>query len=372
MVLAFASWRRYNTRPFVNVSTGPTTNRAWLTVDLGHLVANARTVQAAAGGADLLPVVKADAYGLGAVRTATALESLDPWGFAVATVDEALALREAGIERPVLVFTPAVAQQQDLYREHGLRAVLEDPAVAAVWEAPYHVEIDTGMSRCGVRWKRREVLAGLETEHLEGAFTHFYAADEGTETVAEQWSRFVTALTAFSRRPALLHAQNSAAAWRLGTPLDLVRPGVFLYGGEHAPDLPAPLPVATVHAPVVSVRQIEAGESVSYGGDWVAHKRTTVATLGIGYADGVPRAVERKGEVLLGGTRRPVVGRVTMDFLIVDVGGGGVAVGDTATLIGKDGALEITLAEFSVWCGTISYEALTRLALRLRREYSGP
>jgi len=356
----------------VNVSTGPTTNRAWLTVDLGHLVANARTVQVAAGGADLLPVVKADAYGLGAVRAAMALESLDPWGFAVATVDEALELREAGIERPLLVFTPAVASQRDLYREHGLRAVLEDPAVAATWEAPYHVEIDTGMSRCGVRWKLSDVLAALDTSYLEGAFTHFYAADEGSESVAEQWSRFVTALTAFSRRPALLHAQNSAAAWRLGTPLDLVRPGVFLYGGEHASDLPAPLPVATVRAPVVSVRQIEAGESVSYGGDWVAPKRTKVATLAIGYADGIPRTVERKAKVVLGGARRPVVGRVTMDFIMVDVGEEAVAVGDTATLIGRDGNLEITLAEFSAWSGTISYETLTRLALRLRREFSGP
>lgn len=374
MVLAFASWRRYNTRLLVNVSTGPTTNRAWLTVDLGHLVANARTVQAAAGGADLLPVVKADAYGLGAVPAARALESLDPWGFAVATVDEALRLREAGIERPLLVFTPAVAGQHDVYREYALRAVLEDPVAASMWEVPYHVEIDTGMGRCGVRWKETETLSSLDTSNLEGAFTHFYAADEGSESVARQWSRFVSALAAFSRRPALLHAQNSAAAWRLPTPLDLVRPGVFLYGGEHAPDLPGPAPVAAVRAPVVSVRRIDTGESVSYGADWVAPRPTAVATLGIGYADGVPRAVEGKAQVLLAGARRPVIGRVTMDFVMIDLGdvGDRTSVGDIATIIGKDGNQEITVAEFSTWSGTISYETLTRFALRLRREYSGP
>lgn len=374
MILAFASWRRYNTRPLVNVSTRPTTNRAWLTVDLGNLVANARTVQAAAGGAALLPVVKADAYGLGAVPAARALESLDPWGFAVATVEEALELRDAGIGRPILVFTPATADQRAAFVEHDLRAVLEDPAVAAGWDAPYHVEIDTGMSRCGVRWTARDTLVGLETDRLEGAFTHFLAADEGAETVARQWERFIDALAAFRVRPRLVHAQNSAGAWRLHETLDLVRPGVFLYGGEHAPDLPQPAPVATVRAPVVSMRRVEPGDTVSYGAEWRAPAATTVATLGIGYADGVPRAVEGKAHVLVGGARRPVVGRVTMDFLMVDAGtdGGGVRVGDAATVVGADGDDEITIGEFARWSGTIAYESLTRLALRLRREYVGP
>lgn len=358
----------------MNVSTRPTTNRAWLTVDLGNLVANARTVQAAAGGAPLLPVVKADAYGLGAIPAACALETLDPWGFAVATVAEALELREARIARPILVLTPAAAEQSDVFAEHDLRAVLEDPALADEWNAPYHVEIDTGMGRCGVRWTDGETLRRLETDRLEGVFTHFYAADEGAASVASQWERFTDVLAGFRERPALVHAQNSAGAWRLKETLDLVRPGVFLYGGEHAPDLPPPAPVATVRAPVVSVRRVEPGDTVSYGAEWTARIATTVATLGIGYGDGVPRAVERRAEVLLAGRRRPVIGRVTMDFTMVDVGPDGVAVqaGDVATVVGAADDDEITVNEFARWSGTIAYECLTRFGLRLDREYVGP
>ena len=136
----------------MNVSTRLSTNRAWVVVDLGNIRENARTVQSAAGGASLLPVVKADAYGLGAVPVARALEPLDPWGFAVATVDESVALRRAGVQRPVLVFTPATMSLLPTYREYALRAVLDDPILGAQWPESFHLEIDTGMGRCGVRW----------------------------------------------------------------------------------------------------------------------------------------------------------------------------------------------------------------------------
>ena len=344
-------------------------NRAWVEVDLANLVANARTVQAAAGGAALLPVVKADAYGLGAVRVAETLEVLDPWGFAVATLPEAVLLRNAGIRRPMLVFTPAVPDQLPAYREHDLRAVLDVPATAALWDRPFHLEIDSGMGRCGVRWDATHVLAAFDSPHLEGAFTHFYAADEGSDTVLQQWSRFGRALASLERRPTLIHVANSAGAWRLPDRVDLVRPGIFLYGGEHAPDLPKPLPVATVRAPVVSIRRLPAGASVSYGGDWTAPRETIVATLGIGYADGVPRSVQHRAHVLLGGVRRPVVGRVTMDFIMVDAGDAMVRVGDVATVIGAAGKDAITIDEFAAWSGTVAYESLTRLATRLAHEY---
>jgi alanine racemase len=344
-------------------------NRAWVEVDLANLVANARTVQAAADGAALLPVVKADAYGLGAVQVARALESLDPWGFAVATLPEAILLRNAGIRCPILVFTPATPDQLPDYREHDLRAVLDLPAAAAVWDRPFHLEIDSGMGRCGVRWDATDLLAAFDVPHLEGAFTHFYAADRGSDTVVEQWSRFGRALASLERRPSLIHVANSAGAWRLPERADLVRPGIFLYGGEHAPDLPKPLPVATVRAPVVSMRRLPAGATVSYGGDWAAPRDTTVATLGIGYADGVPRSVQHKAHVLLGGVRRPVVGRVTMDFIMVDAGDAAVRVGDVATVIGADSTEVITIDEFAAWSGTVAYESLTRLATRLAHTY---
>ncbi len=355
----------------MNVSTTQSKNRAWVAIDLANLLANARSVQAAAHGAALLPVVKADAYGLGAIPVARALDALDPWGFAVATVGEAIGLRDAGVDRAILVFTPAFADMLELYREYHLTAVLDDPAVVGSWNQPFHLEIDTGMGRCGVRWDVPEVIAAFATPHLEGAFTHFYAADEGPETVSIQWSRFASGLEALGNRPRLLHAGNSAGAWRLQERLDLVRPGIFLYGGQHAPDLTPPQPVATVRAPVVSLRRLPAGATVSYGGTWRAPRETTVATLGIGYADGVPRLVAGRAQVLVNGVRRPLVGRVTMDFIMVDLeeDAEGVSVGDIATVVGRDGDGEITIDEFAEWAETIAYEALTRFGARLRREY---
>jgi alanine racemase len=353
------------------VSNELSTNRARVEIDLANLVANARTVQAAAQGAPLLPMVKADAYGLGVIPVVRALEAVEPWGYGVATVAEAIELREAGIRRPILVLTPPSADLLAAYRDHDLRAVLDQPALGEVWDRPFHLEIDTGMARCGVRWDDAPAIAALGTERLEGVFTHFYAADQGRDSVDLQWSRFQRALATLDARPPLVHAQNSAGAWRLQERLDLVRPGIFLYGGEHAPDLPPPLPVARVEAPVVSLRRLLCGEPVSYGATWNAPRDTTIATLGIGYADGVPRAVAGRAQVLVGGVRRPLVGRVTVDFVMVDLGdaASSVRLGDVATLVGRDDGEQITIDEFAGWAGTIAYEVLTGLRARAAREY---
>ncbi len=328
-------------------------------------------MQAAAQGAPLLAMVKADAYGLGVIPVVRALEAVDPWGYGVATVAEALELREAGIRRPILVLTPPSADLLAAYRDHDLRAVLDQPATAEVWDRPFHLEIDTGMARCGVRWDDVDGIAACGSERLEGIFTHFYAADQGRDTVDVQWSRFQSALAALGQRPQLVHAQNSAGAWRLQERLDLVRPGIFLYGGEHAPDLPPPLPVVRLEAPVVSLRRLPRGEPVSYGATWTAPQDTTVATLGIGYADGVSCTVQGKAQVLLGGARRPLVGRVTMDFVMVDLEdtAPSLRVGDVATVLGRDREEQITLDEFAGWAGTIDYEVLTRLSARATRDY---
>jgi alanine racemase len=356
------------------VSTNLDSQRAWVDVELGHLIANARTIQSVARGAALFPMIKAEAYGLGAEPVARALERVSPWGYGLATLEEAVALRSAGITRPLVVFTPATHPIQDAYREHGLHAVIDRAEVATAWDTPFHVEIDTGMGRCGVRWDDREEIAGCDVPALEGVFTHFFAADAKPETVEQQWNRFTSALDALPRRPRLLHAANSAAAWRLQKRLDLVRPGIFLFGGLHAPDLPPPRPVASVRARVVSVRDVRPGDTVSYGGEWVAPEPGRVATLGIGYADGVPRAIGGRGpEVLLHGRRRPIVGRVTMDFIMVSLPiDEPVATGDVATLVGADGEAEITVDEFAAWGGSIGYEVLARLGPRLPRVYHGP
>ena len=356
----------------MTVSTREFDRRAWVEVNLAAIVANARTVREAAGGAGLLPIVKAGAYGLGAVRVVRALEAIEPWGFGVATIEEAIELREAGIRRPIVVFTPAIAPIADHYRKFDLRAVLDDAGLVACWQSPFHLEIDTGMGRCGIRWDSSEWLKGMNSPYLEGAFTHLHSADTDESSVDLQWERFSKALSSLPSRPALVHAANSAGAFRLRQRLDLVRPGIFLYGGCAGPGLPEPAPVAAVRARVVSLRRLKPGETVSYGADWHAEKETVIATLGIGYGDGVMRSIQDRAYVLLNGARCEVAGRVTMDMTMVDLNTtdpGTVRPGDVATLIGKDGKEEITLDEFAAWAGTISYEVLVRLGSRLPRRY---
>ncbi len=328
-------------------------------------------------------MIKANGYGLGVQAVVRALESVGPWGFGVATMDEGRELREIGVERPVVVFTPASAAQLGALLEHNLRPVLDDPAVIRQWpsDRPYHCEIDTGMSRAGVRWDDTKTLAAVVASAPEGVFTHFYSADENGATVLLQLDRFGTALSAFTERPQLVHVCNSAGAWRVKDKFDLVRPGIFLFGGEIGNDLPTPSPVVSVRARVVSLRRVRAGETVSYGGEWVADEETTVATIGIGYADGLPRAIQRRATLLVRGRRFPVVrgrrfpvvGRITMDMTMVHLGpnaGNDIAVGDVVTVIGTDGAGEITLDEFAGWAGTISYEILVGLGSRLPRHYA--
>jgi alanine racemase len=355
----------------VNLSTQSTGGRAWLDVSLAALLTNARAVAEQAAGARLLPMVKAEAYGLGAVPCARALETLDPWGFGVATVNEGTTLRAAGITRPIVVFTPATPGMLPAYRSHDLRAVLDRPEVIAGWTWPFHLEIDTGMGRCGVRWDDTAALAGCGSPHLEAVFTHFYAADLDEPSVARQWERFADARRRVPGRM-LVHAANSAGAWRLRQRLDLVRPGIYLYGGRHAADLPAPLPVATMRAPVVALRRVRRGDSVSYGADWRATEDTWIATVGAGYADGIPRAVQGRAHVVLRGRTRPVVGRVTMDFVMVEVGpdGGGVTIGDVATVFGDEPGAA-TVDEFGAWAGTNAYEILARIGARVERRYRG-
>ena len=355
------------------------TARAWVDVDLDALVANARTLSAACG-ARLLPMVKANGYGLGAVRVALALEALDPWGYGVATVEEGMVLRQAGVRRPILVVSPLTADTLESTLVQGFRPSIGDLGTLRTWvaasEAPFHLEIDTGMSRGRVRWTDAAMLAEISqvltaAPGWEGVFTHFHSADVGEGSIAEQWRRLQSTLAALPGRPPLVHAANSAAALHgRAYAADLIRPGIFLYGGEARPDGPAPRPVAALRARVVSVRHLAPGESVSYGAEWIADRPTTIATLAVGYADGLPRATERGASwpartVEIRGRRVPLVGRVTMDMCMVAVDDGEVAVGDIATVFGG----LITVDEHARSVGTIAYEVLTSLGPRLPRRY---
>ena len=349
-------------------------DRTWIEVDLGALLANAREVQARVGRARLLPMVKADAYGLGAVRVARALEAADPWGFAVATAHEGAELREAGIARRVVVMGPQTAALE-LVACHDLTPALGSLEQVDAWLAlapgrPFHVEVDTGMARWGLCWDSFGAAAERfrEAPGFEGVFTHFHSAGEHPASVTEQWDRFQAAIASLPRRPPLVHAANSTAALDFPeTAGDLVRPGIFLYGGRAGQH--APRPVVRWRARVLTTRWLAAGATVSYGATYRAAAPTCIATLAAGYADGVPRSLSNVGAVLVGGRRVPIAGRVTMDFTMVACGEAEPRAGDAATLVGADGGDAIALDDFAAMAGMISYEILTGLGRRVARVY---
>ena len=352
------------------------TIRAWVDVDLAALVANARTI-AAVSGSRLLPMVKANGYGLGAVEVARALEAVDPWGYGVASPEEAEALRGAGVSRPILVTTPLLPQWIERCLQLDLRPSIGDPSALDAWISrsarPFHLEIDTGMSRSGVRWDDAAALARVRrslemASGWEGVFTHFLDAESDPAGTEQQWNRFQETLASLPRRPTLVHAANSAAALRgkcfAG---DLVRPGIFLYGG--AVGNAHPRPVAALRARVIATRSLTRGDTVGYGAAWRADQPCVVATLAVGYADGLPRSAGPQGvgprEIELNRTLVPLLGRATMDMCMVLVKQD-VAIGDIATVYGG----LISLDRQAEAAGTISYELLTRLGPRLPRRYA--
>lgn len=348
--------------------------RAWAEIDLGALVANARSVSSVSGSR-LLPMVKANAYGTGAAAVTRALEALDPWGYGVVDVVEGTELRRAGIGRPIIVFGHLTPDTADVCLRDDLRPVLGDLDAIRLWlargERPFHVEIDTGMSRLGLSWRDHQRLAEAgrllsAAPGFEGIFTHFHSADVDLNTVRVQWDRLTTVVGALPRRPSMVHAANSAASM-LGREFagDLVRPGIYLYGGA-AGSAPGGT-VVRFRAPVVATRRLTAGDSVSYGAAWRADKATTVVTLAAGYADGVPRALGGSGTVEVQGAVFPIAGRITMDFTMVDVGNADVPLGTAATIYG--GMLSIDAQAAAA--RTISYELLTGLGPKVDRRYSG-
>ena len=351
-----------------------TPERTWIEVDLAALLANARTVAARAAGARLLPMVKANAYGLGAVPVARALEALDPWGFGVASAAEGRELREAGIVRPVLVFAPTVQGMEELAAA-DLRPGIGGLAQLERWLAvapgrPFHVEVDTGMGRAGFHWQAFAAVAArlAGTPGFEGVCTHFHSADEDPASVSIQRDRFRAALNALPSRPPLVHAANSAGALiQPSDGEDLVRPGIFLYGGG----VPGwtPRPVVSWRARVIDARWREAGATVSYGATYTTARRACLVTIAAGYADGVSRRLSNVGAALLEGRRVPIAGRVTMDMTILDAGEHEPAPGSAATLIGGDGGESLTVDEVAAAAGTISYEILTGLSPRVGRTY---
>lgn len=349
--------------------------RAWVDVDLGALRRNALTL-AQHSGVPLLPMIKADAYGLGAVAIARTLAPLGVWGFGVACVAEGEELRDAGIDSPLLVFSPLLPDDFADARRLGLTPTLGDPQSIASWidngGGAWHLAIDTGMCRAGVPWFRiADVVDLVRRAPPEGAFTHFHSAERNDGTVRAQQERFRAAIAALPERPRLLHAENSPGMERQApSPWDLARPGVFLYGvgGEVGSPL-HPEPVAHLRARVVELRDVPDGEGVSYGATWRAEGERRVATVAAGYADGYRRALGNCGTALVCGRRVAVAGMVTMDMTMLDVTGVPCAVGDVATLLGRDGDELLDVQDVARTAEMSPYELLVGLKLRAPRVY---
>lgn len=363
-------------------------------VRLDRLRANALAALRALGpDARLVPMVKAEAYGLGMEAVAAALRGFpradDPWAFGVATVAEGVRLRSSGWTGRVLVFSPASIDEFRRAGEAGLTlCVSELEAVRRLARVAddldrrlaFHLEIDTGIGRAGFAWHEAGnwgpavVDAMGERLRWEGVFTHFHSSDEpDLGPTDEQWARWRDALGVLpplEPRPLEYVANSAAILRRAGFGCVLARPGIFLYGGRAGPGT-EPAAVVSLRARVVLVRRMPPGSTAGYGATYVASGEETWGTVAIGYGDGVPRALSPGGgQVIVRGQRVPIIGRVSMDMITVDLTGvTGARAGDVATFIGVDGAEEITVDEVAERCGTISYEIFTRLTGRLPRVY---
>ncbi len=368
-------------------------NRVWADIDLDAVAHNLSVIRDKVGpGVKLMLVAKADAYGHGAVATAHHAVRCGVEALGVGTCCEALELRQAGVTVPILVLGTIVDEEVVPALGHGIeiglhstdrQRSLQRAARRLGVRARVHLNIDTGMGRLGVRPDRAlELLRRIQgSRHLElaGVMTHVAAEDGARSPETEaQVSRFQAVLSE-ARAEGLLrgwiHSANSACIFTGLRPLgDAVRPGIAAYGvlDRDLDGTSLLVPAMSLRSQIVFLKDVPVGTPVGYGSTWRAERATRVATLPLGYDDGVPWRLSNRGEVLVRGRRAPIVGRVSMDYTTVDVTDiPGVRVGDAATLFGRDGAEEITVREVAERAGTIPYEVTCSVGKRVTRVYRG-
>lgn len=361
-------------------------------IDLSALGYNLEQVRQRVGEAPkILAVVKADAYGHGAVQVSCELLSAGADMLGVATATEGIRLREAGVTAPILLFLGMVDSNPKRLIHYDLTPVIyEFPSALALDEAArqagkrvkIHVKLDTGMGRLGFSWEeglesvRR--LMDLGSLEIEGLLTHFAEADAKDKGFTKlQLSRFEGVIAGLKRQGIdipLLHAANSAAIIDfLPACFNLVRPGIMLYGVMPDESLRPKMslkPVMRLKTRIIQLKKVPAGTSISYGRSYVTSQETAIATIPIGYAAGYSRALSNRGQVLIGGVRAPVVGRVCMDMSLVDVTHlPDIKVGDSVLVWGEDDSETLPVEEVAGWAGTIAYELLCLAGCRLPRTY---
>lgn len=355
--------------------------RVWLEIDLDAVTHNIKTIRRIAGkNSEIMAVVKANAYGHDAIEISqVVLESGATW-LGVGALEEGIILRKAGIKAPILILGLTLEDGVDWLLFYDLIPTvcdlqtvkaLSQAAVKYKKNARVHIKIDTGMRRLGIKSeealdfiKRIKKMNNIE---IEGLYTHFAAADEEDKSYTElqfaQYKRVVDKLEKEGFRVPLKHAANSAAILDLSyTHLEMVRPGITIYGL-----FPLPLakrttklkPVAKFKTKIIFIKKVGAGESIGYGRAYTTTKETTVATLPVGYADGYPRLLSDRGEVLVRGRRAPIIGRICMDLCMIDVTNiPGVEVGDEVVLWGRQEGENISVEEIAEKTGTINYEII--------------
>jgi alanine racemase len=364
-----------------------------LEVDLARLRENYRAIAAHVTPAQVMPVLKANAYGHGLIAVARMLEQEKPFAVAVAYLEEATRLREAGVRMPVLVLGGIVGAQIPQFLEQDLTLTassvdkllaIEACAAAKRVRARVHLKIDTGMERIGTHWYSAERL--LETSlrvrnvEVEGIFTHLANADVADLTHARvQLERFQEVLRFYERHSLptpLRHVANSGAILQLPeSRLDIVRPGILLFGSSPAPEVELTLKVRQALrwlTQVVFFKVVKAGNPVSYGSTWAPIRDTRVMTLPVGYGDGYMRAMSGQAQVIVRGRRVPVIGRICMDQIMADIGSGTAYNGDEVVLLGESkegGDAPIRIEELAGWANTIPHEILTNINTRVPRVY---
>lgn len=374
---------------------------AWAEIDLGAFEYNVRNIQAKVGeNVNLIGVIKADAYGHGAVQCARVLDKCGVERFAVATVDEAIVLREAGFEQKILILGHVPMDSVDAIVNYGFTIVVSDAAFARILskraqaldkQVEIMVAVDTGMGRIGFRVATREEIAYATEQVCEmdelpginivGMFSHFSTSDETqreyTKLQLQRFNDFYEALASLGVNMEFCTIANSAAIMEYPTTyFDAVRPGIILYGCYPSSEVDKSKlsirPVMSVKARVAHLKTVPAGTAISYGRKFTTERESRIATITLGYADGYSRRLSGNVEVLVNGHRAPVVGNICMDQCMIDVTDvPDVKLFDTVVVMGKSGDEEISADELAGKLGTINYEITCVFGLRLPKVFIG-
>ena len=350
----------------------------WAEIDLGAISANCeRVLSHLPKGTRLFAVVKANGYGHGTVPVAHAALEGGATGLGVATLDEAAQIRGLIDHEQVLVMGGVLPSQAKAAAASGCSIAVSNRELAEALDrsdqpVPVHLKVDTGMGRFGAAPEDAPALARYIDEsrgmRMAGTWTHFASSESDPEMTRRQFEMFVDTVARFEVGPGIRHACNSMGAFNHPDfALDAVRCGIAIYGCEW----PGTRPALELRSVVTYVKTVGKGATVGYSSRWRAPAAARVATVAIGYADGVHRARANRGHVLVRGHRAPLVGMVSMDTITLDVTDvPDVSLGDVATLIGRDGEQVITAEEVAEWSGTISYEVLTSIGPRVERRHS--